>query len=105
MNKLEAAYSEHLDQQYAAGLILWRSQHEPLSLKLADNTFYRPDFMVLAADSVLEIHDTKGGFFPDKNKAKWKIAAQMFPFRFVIVRRVPQERGYKGPIVWGYDAV
>jgi len=87
MNKLEVDYSALLDQELAAGRILWRSAHEPLSIRLADNTFYKPDFLVMNADCELQIREVKGGYFPPKNKAKTKIAAELLPIPIIICRR------------------
>lgn len=84
MNKTEEAYSRHLDQQRAAGLILWW-KFEGLKLRLADNTFYTPDFVVLTASNLLEVHEVKG-FWQDDARAKIKIAADLYPFRFIAVR-------------------
>lgn len=80
MNKSEAAYDAHLALLQHAGLILWR-KFEGLKLRLADNTFYTPDFAVMAADGVIECHEVKG-FWQDDARAKIKIAADLYPFRF-----------------------
>src|ERR1043166_90492 len=59
MNKTEAQYFSHLQQQLFAGEILW-FKFEGVKLRLADNTFYTCDFAVLAADSAMEMHEVKG---------------------------------------------
>lgn len=80
MNKTEAAYAQRLELLKHAGEIQW-FEFEPIKLRLADNTFYTPDFAVMAADDVLEIHETKG-FWTDDARVKIKVAAAKFPFRF-----------------------
>ena len=92
MNKSEAAYDQHLAAEQHAGRILWR-KFEGLKFRLADNTFYTPDFAVLGADGVLECHEVKG-FWGDDDRAKIKIAAEMYPMRFIAVRtRLKREGG------------
>jgi hypothetical protein len=59
--------------------------YEGVKLRLADNTFYTPDFAVLASDHVLEMHEVKG-WWTDDGRAKIKIAAEMYPFRFKAVK-------------------
>lgn len=95
MNKTEAAYSRFLEQALAAGDILWW-QFEPIGLRLADRTFYHPDFMVMNADGFLEIHEVKGRkgdsyLCLDDAKVKIKVAAALFPMSFSIVW--PQKTG------------
>lgn len=80
MNKSEAAYDQHLELRERAGEIAWR-KFEGVKLRLADNTFYTPDFAVMAIDGVLEMHEVKG-FWEDDARVKVKVAASLYPFRF-----------------------
>lgn len=91
MNQTEAAYAERLRALQHAGEILW-FRFEGIKLRLADNTFYTPDFAVLAADGVMELHEVKG-FWQDDARAKIKIAADQYPFRFIAVRVRPKKDG------------
>ncbi|MFT8276116.1 DUF1064 domain-containing protein [Kerstersia gyiorum] len=91
MNKTESAYDAHLAALQAAGEIQWR-KFEGLKLRLADNTFYTPDFAVMAADGVIECHEVKG-FWQDDARAKIKIAADMYPFRFIAIRAKAKKDG------------
>lgn len=92
MNKTEAAYAQHLHALQLAGQIRsWK--FEAITLRLADNTRYTPDFLVEADGlltlpmRVLEFHEVKG-FWRDDAKVKFKVAAELFPmFRFVAVKR------------------
>lgn len=91
MNKTEAAYDQQLAIQQHAGQILWR-KFEGLKLRLADNTFYTPDFAVMSADGVMEVHEVKG-FWQDDARAKIKIAADMYPFRFLAIKARAKKDG------------
>jgi len=84
MNKTEAAYGERLRQLEAAGEIQWH-KFEGIKLRLADGMFYTPDFAVLAADGVMELHEVKG-FWMDDARVKIKMAAALYPMRFVAGR-------------------
>lgn len=84
LNKTEAAYAERLRALQAAGEVQWH-RFEGMKLRLADNTFYTPDFAVMAADGVMECHEVKG-HWQDDARAKIKIAAAMYPFRFIAVK-------------------
>jgi hypothetical protein len=84
MNGTEAKYAQHLSDLRMAGEILWYG-FEAVKLRLADNTFYTPDFAVMAKDGVIEMHEVKG-FMRDDAAVKIKVAASAFPFRFKLVR-------------------
>lgn len=92
MNKLEAQYaSEVLDRLKSAGEILeyW---FERFTFKIADDCRYTPDFVVQTASGEMECHETKG-YWEDDAKVKIKVAADLFPFRFVAIRRLPKKDG------------
>ncbi|MBP7544063.1 MAG: DUF1064 domain-containing protein [Acidovorax sp.] len=91
MNKTETAYDSHLAALQHAGQIKWR-KFEGLKLRLADNTFYTPDFAVMAADGVIECHEVKG-FWQDDARAKIKVAADLYPFRFIAVKARTKKSG------------
>ena len=91
MNKTEAAYGQHLELLKQAGEVHWYG-FEAVKLRLADNTFYTPDFAVVAADGVLEMHEVKG-FWEDDARVKIKVAADKFPFRFVAMKAEAKKRG------------
>lgn len=91
MNKTEAAYDAHLELQKRAGQVVWH-KFEAIKLRLADNTFYTADFAVLANDHVLELHEVKG-FWQDDARVKIKVAAALYPFRFVAVKQRAKKHG------------
>lgn len=86
MNKLETAYQEYLELRRLAGEIAWYA-FEPVKLRLAANTFYTPDFLVMLADGLLEFHECKG-FWEDDARVKIKVAAELYPMLFVAAKRV-----------------
>lgn len=91
MNKSEESYSAFLSQRQLAGEVLW-FKFEGIKLRLADNTFYTPDFAVMTADEVIELHEVKG-FMQDDAAVKIKVAASVYPFRFFLVRARPKKDG------------
>jgi hypothetical protein len=84
MNKTEAAYAAHLEGRKVLGQIEWFA-FEAVKLKLAPNTFYTPDFVVMTCDGVIEFHEVKG-HWEDDARVKVKVAAELFPFRFVALK-------------------
>lgn len=91
MNKTESAYAQTLEQRRVAGEVVW-FKFEGMKLRLADNTFYSPDFAVMLANGQLEQHEVKG-FWQDDARAKIKIAADMYPFRFIAIKARPKKDG------------
>lgn len=85
MNKTEAAYAAHLDARRHLGEVLW-FRFEGVKLRLADNTFYTPDFAVMVASGQIELHEVKGFMEEDAN-VKIKVAASQYPFVFRLVRK------------------
>lgn len=85
MNKTEAAYDAHLKLLTHAGEVLWH-RFEGVKLRLADKTFYTPDFAVMVADGVLEMHEVKG-FWEEDARVKIKVAADQYPFRFRAIKK------------------
>lgn len=85
LNKLESAYEGRLESLRRAGYIEWFA-FEAIKLRLADNTFYTPDFFVMGADGTLQCHEVKG-FWEDDARVKIKVAARLFPFEFIAVKR------------------
>jgi hypothetical protein len=85
MNKLERAYADELILRQAAGEIQeWA--YESVTLKLAHDTRYTPDFFIVGKAGEIEFHETKG-YMRDDARVKLRVAARMFPFRFVLVKR------------------
>lgn len=82
LNKTERAYLAYL-----------RFENHPfigiqnITLKLADDTRYTPDFILITSDTKLQAHEVKG-FWRDDAKVKIKVAARQFPFvEFIVVMK------------------
>jgi hypothetical protein len=85
MNKTETAYKKYLEGLKMSGNILWYA-FEGLTFRLADNTRYTPDFIVLKKDMTLEAHEVKG-FWRDDARVKIKVAADLYPIKFIAVKK------------------
>lgn len=83
MNKTEERYFDLLRVRRATGELAW-IRYEGVTLKLADDTRYTPDFAVMLANGELEMHETKGAFRREDSFVKLKVAAEQFPFRFYL---------------------
>ena len=90
LNKTEAAYDAYL-WTLRGGDVLWH-KFEAIKLRLADATFYTCDFAVLPRSGVLEMHEVKG-FWQDDARVKIKVAASIYPFRFIAVTARAKKRG------------
>jgi len=85
MNNLEKSYAAFLDVLYKSGEITYY-EFEPIKLRLADKTFYTPDFLVISNDGLIELHETKG-FWRDDARVKIKVAAeQHFYIKFIAIQ-------------------
>jgi hypothetical protein len=87
-SKTEARYAERLEQMLRAGEIKkWR--HKPFKFRLADKTYYTPDFAVYLLDGTIEIVEVKGSWkaaHQEDSRVKLKTTAELFPeFNFVAV--------------------
>lgn len=93
MNKSERTYADLLDQQKQRGEIIdWK--FHPMNVRLAKNTFYEVDFLVLSADMRVEIHETKGGYTTEKGSMKIKLCAEALPwFRFIKATKLTTKQG------------
>lgn len=85
MNRTEAAYAAHLELLKASGDVLWW-KFEGVKLRLAHNTFYTCDFMLLKRDGQIVMDEIKG-FMTDDAAVKIKVAASIYPFQFRIIRK------------------
>ncbi len=104
MNKAEALYAQHLKTLEHAGEVAWFA-YEAIKLRLANNTFYSPDFLVMRPDGQLEVHEVKGakgdGYYAEEDaKIKAKVAASIYPFMFKIVWHV-KGRGWQSECLSG----
>ena len=87
MNKQEAEYAQTLEARRIGGEIIWWA-FDAIKVRLANATWYSPDFFVLLADGRVEFHEFKGGHWEDDARVKIKTAAGMYPFfRFIAVQK------------------
>ena len=90
-NKTEAAYETLLEQGRHIGEVAWY-KFEGVKLRLADNTFYTPDYAVMLSSGIMEMHEVKG-FWQEDARVKIKVAADLYPFRFLAVCPKPKKAG------------
>lgn len=90
-NKTEQAYENLLSARLSVGDILWY-KFEGIKLRLADNTFYTPDFAVMLANGQMEFHEVKG-YWQDDARVKIKVAADLYPFRFIAAKPKAKKDG------------
>lgn len=90
-NKTERAYEDYLGARQRVGDVLW-FRFEGVKLRLADNTFYTPDFAVMLASGQMEMHEVKG-FWADDARVKIKVAAELYPFRFLAAKPKSKKDG------------
>jgi hypothetical protein len=86
MNGLERDYATRLMKLEHQGEIekYW---FESFKIRLADKTWFTPDFLVLTKEGFLEFHETKGFMLDDAN-VKLKVAAESWPFKFILVKKL-----------------
>ena len=78
MNRWEAQYASVLETSKTFGDIkAWR--FEKVNLKLADKTYFKPDFLVIHNAHSGEFVEIKGQWREDA-RVKVKVAAEQFPF-------------------------
>lgn len=88
MNRTEERYAAHLRDRQMVGEIRWFF-FEAIKLRLADNTFYTPDFLVVDNALALEAHEVKTEWgtgrpgWQEDARVKIKVAAEIFPLRFM----------------------
>lgn len=91
MNKTEAAYHRELEFQKTCGRVAWFA-FEGVTFKLAKDTRYTPDFVVMLSDGCIQCHEVKG-HWEDDAKVKIKVAAAKFPFDFIAVKPRAKKHG------------
>lgn len=91
MNATERAYASELELLKQTGEVAWY-KFEGVKLRLADNTFYTPDFAVMLINGSLQMHEVKG-FWTDDARVKIKVAADMYPFEFFALKARPKKAG------------
>lgn len=75
MTKIEARMAYELDLQHRAGQIKHWS-YQAVKVRLADKTWYCPDFCIHWADGRIEFRETKG-YWESDARTKFKVAAEL----------------------------
>jgi hypothetical protein len=91
MNRWEREYGKWLDIRKAAGDVLWWG-YERVTLKLADDCRYTPDFVVIYAAVILcrPLFVEVKGFKRDDAMVKFRVAAEQNPWAdFAMVKLTP----------------
>ncbi len=93
MNDYETWYASFLEDSRRVGDIS-RWDFQPEKLRLADNTFYTPDFRVIEMDGRVRFDEVKG-FWREDARVKIKVAAEFHPYEFhaVVIRKLPKKFG------------
>lgn len=96
MNNTERAFAALLAEWQHMGTIVWWKFH-PMRVRLAKNTYYEIDFLVLRSDGLIVIYETKGGYTSEKGQMKIKLCAEALPV-FKIIKAVKSKSGG-----WNFD--
>lgn len=106
MNRTEQLYASHLEIQKHLGNVAWWD-FEAVKLRLGDDCYFIPDFIIMLADGSIEVHDTKGtqkhytkkagehfvGRIEDDAQVKMRACAERYPFKFYTAFRLPEKQG------------
>jgi hypothetical protein len=88
MNHTEEKYAQYLETRLRVGEIRWWG-FESWKFRLADKTYYSPDFIVVDNLLRIEAHEVKTEWstgrpgWQEDARVKIKIAAEMHPIRFL----------------------
>ncbi len=85
MNKWEAKFAQTLEYRKHAGELVWWA-FEPIRIRLANGTFYRPDFVTVDKAGRTEVFEVKG-YFREAARIRLKVAVEKLPYRFYLVRQ------------------
>ena len=85
MNKWEATFAQTLEARRQAGELVWWA-YEPFRIRLADDTFYRPDFATVDNQGKTEIYEVKG-LMREAARVRLRVATEKLPYQFYIVRK------------------
>ena len=87
MNKTEAWYATHVLTPLVAEKSINSWAYEAFKIRLADKTWYTPDFMVITASGLIEFHEIKGSWsapHQDDARVKLKVAAEDHPWALFV---------------------
>jgi hypothetical protein len=84
-SKLEEAYWHRLKDLQAQGVI-HSFALKPEKLRLADGSYYTPDFRVITPTGEVQFHETKG-FMREAARVRLLVAAELHPYPFFLVKK------------------
>lgn len=84
MNRLESSFAKKLDEELHGGKILWWA-FESVKFSLGSGAWFCPDFVVMTSVQEIVFYETKG-FMREAANVRLKVAANKYPFRFMLVR-------------------
>ena len=88
LNNTEKAFAAYLEERQFSGAIVWWKAH-PFNFLLANNTFYRVDFISLGNVGFLTVWEDKGTYTSDKGQMKIKLCSEALPvFKMVKVTKL-----------------
>ena len=87
MNSWEQKHADWLKLEQYAGRVK-SFAYESVKLRLANRTWYTPDFIVVKPDGGLEFHEVKG-FWRDDARVKIKVAAEQIRWATFVVFTSP----------------
>lgn len=85
MNKWEAQFAQTLDYRKAAGELRWWA-FEPFRIRLAEDCWYRPDFVTVDSEGATTIYEVKG-FMREAARVRLRVAAEKLPYPFYLVKK------------------
>lgn len=85
MNKWEHQFSQTLEYRKTVGELVWWA-FEPFRIRLAEDCWYRPDFVTVDAKGKTEIYEVKG-FMREAARLRLKVACEKLPYPFYLVRK------------------
>lgn len=85
MNKLEADFGIYLEAKKRLNEVI-DYRFEAVTLKLAHDCRYTPDWFVMESDCTIAFYECKG-FRREDAMVKLRVAARMFPFKFYLCER------------------
>ena len=93
MNRTETEYAEQIEARKQTGEVGWYA-YEFITLKLADDCRYTPDFCIVTVQGWIEFVEVKGPFVRDDSLVKLRVAARLVPWaKFRLAQKAAKKDG------------
>lgn len=93
MNRTETEYADQIEARKRTGEVGWWA-YESVTLKLAHDCRYTPDFCIVNVQGWVEFVEVKGPFVRDDSLVKLRVAARTFPWaRFRLAQKASKKDG------------